>query len=71
MPWCQGCQRYLAAPTVTVDGACPQCGRPVQSRDTADAPRAPWHFKVLVAAAGGYLLMRAVQGVGWVLQNLP
>ncbi|HUR50056.1 MAG TPA: hypothetical protein VMY88_11100 [Acidimicrobiales bacterium] len=34
-----------------------------------ESPRAPWHFKVLVAAAGAYLGMRGLQGVGWLIQQ--
>jgi len=30
-----------------------------------DAPRAPWHFKLLVASATVYLAWRAVEGVAW------
>jgi predicted RNA-binding Zn-ribbon protein involved in translation (DUF1610 family) len=29
MPWCHTCDRFLAPPTVTVDGTCPTCGRAV------------------------------------------
>jgi len=81
MPWCEGCNRYLSSPTVNPDGSCPKCGRPVdqvaddQVAGTQPAvglnPRAPWHFKVLVGAAGAYLAMRAVQGIAWALQHIP
>ena len=30
MPWCTGCQRFLSPPTVTPEGRCPTCGRPVE-----------------------------------------
>lgn len=33
-------------------------------------PRAPWHFKLLVAATLAYLGLRAYQGVLWVLARL-
>jgi hypothetical protein len=29
MPWCDTCDRFLSPPTVTPDGRCPTCGRPV------------------------------------------
>jgi hypothetical protein len=29
VPWCASCDRFLSPPTVTPDGACPECGRPV------------------------------------------
>ncbi len=34
MPWCEPCSRFLSPATVTADGRCPTCGRPV-------APSAP------------------------------
>ena len=43
MPWCPSCDRFLSPPTVTPEGNCPQCGRPVEpgrSRppESGDAP---------------------------------
>jgi hypothetical protein len=57
------------------DGTCPQCGRPVEepavprSHPGADAAveddeRAPWHFKLLMAALVIYLGWRLVQLAG-------
>jgi hypothetical protein len=43
-------------------GVCPTCGR--QIADAQAEPRAPWHFKLMVAAVVIYLLWRAVQLVG-------
>jgi hypothetical protein len=49
VPWCPTCDRFLSPPTVTPEGACPQCGRPVEagrarppdgSGETPDAPPA-------------------------------
>lgn len=37
MPWCAGCDRFLSPSTVTPDGTCPRCGRPVDP----GAARAP------------------------------
>ena len=31
MPWCSTCDRFLSPPTVTPDGRCPTCGRPVEA----------------------------------------
>ena len=31
--------------------------------------RAPWHFKLLVAAIVLYLGWRAVEGVGWLIER--
>jgi hypothetical protein len=30
VPWCPSCERFLSPPTVTPDGRCPACGRPVE-----------------------------------------
>lgn len=30
MPWCPTCDRFLSPPTVTSEGTCPKCGRPVE-----------------------------------------
>jgi len=29
MPWCADCDRFLSPSTVSADGTCPSCGRPV------------------------------------------
>lgn len=70
MPWCEGCNRYLSSPTVKPDGSCPECGRPVGELATAQAPKAPWHFKLIAGAAAAYLVMRGVQGVAWVVEQI-
>ncbi len=31
MPWCPACDRFLSPPTVTPEGTCPKCGRPVEA----------------------------------------
>jgi hypothetical protein len=31
MPWCEPCSRFLSPATVTADGRCPACGRPVEA----------------------------------------
>jgi hypothetical protein len=49
MPWCPSCDRFLSPPTVTPEGTCPKCGRPVEAgrarppgvpAEPADRPRA-------------------------------
>lgn len=36
----------------------------------AERDRAPWHFKLLVAATAAYLGWRLVQGIVWVAEHL-
>jgi hypothetical protein len=31
VPWCATCDRFLSPPSVTAEGACPTCGRPVEA----------------------------------------
>ncbi len=68
MPWCEPCGRYLTPNSVDVDGSCPSCGNDVDPAPAADRAdpidqRVPWHFWVVIALAGCYLLWRVVQGV--------
>jgi hypothetical protein len=35
VPWCADCDRYLSPSTVTADGHCPTCGRPVEVGERA------------------------------------
>ncbi|HUQ38851.1 MAG TPA: hypothetical protein VM030_01730 [Acidimicrobiales bacterium] len=65
MPWCESCSRFLNPPTLTAAGACPTCGTVL-----AEPPTAPWHFKLLVGAAGVYLAFRFLQGIAWVVHQL-
>lgn len=71
MPWCEGCSRFLNPNTLQVDGTCPTCGREVADESAvkaaaaAEPQRAPWHFKLLVAATVIYLAWRLVQMIGW------
>ena len=58
VPWCEACSRFWTVDAVPDDRPCPSCG--------ADLPmtgeeKAPWHFKLLVAAVVVYLTWRAVQ----------
>ena len=71
MAWCQECDRYLTPATLTSEGTCPGCGKEVQHPPEHQlspvADRIPWHFWLLVGAAGIYLVWRAVQGVALLL----
>jgi len=69
MPWCDDCSRFWNPATLTPEGACPTCGRTIV-RGEAEAVKAPWHFKLLVAAAVAYLGWRAAQGVAWLVERV-
>ena len=51
-----------------VGGECPDCGRVIA--DAGDEPKAPWHFKLLLAAVVAYLAFRGWQGVEWVVERV-
>jgi hypothetical protein len=65
MPWCEPCSRFWTQPSMQPDGSCPTCGT-VLVEPVAE-PKAPWHFKLLVAALCIYLAWRLVQGIAWIL----
>ena len=65
MPWCEDCSKFWNPTSLQADGTCPTCGRQL-----AAPAKAPWHFKLLMAAVALYLGFRAVQGVDWVLERL-
>ena len=65
MSWCEECTQYWPPEQLDENGACPTCGSVV-----GDPPRAPWHFKLLVLAAAGYIAWRVVQMIGWVIDAL-
>lgn len=72
MPWCERCDRFLNPNTVTSDGTCPSCGRPVEvvasedSGDDVDEPvKAPWHFWVMIVAVSLYLGWRLIEAIIW------
>jgi hypothetical protein len=80
VPWCATCDRFLSPPTVTPDGRCPVCGRPVepgQAHRAEDHPPPgeeelgpiPLHLKILGVALVVYLGWRFIQGVDWVIQR--
>ena len=68
MPWCEDCSKFWNPPSMGSGGECPSCGRVIAEVD--GAPRAPWHFKLLLVAVGAYLAFRAWQGVEWVVQRV-
>ena len=84
MPWCATCDRFLSPPSVTPEGNCPNCGRPVEAgqahppRQEQEAPPTaeddigpvPAHLKILGVALVVYLGWRFFQGVEWVIQRL-
>jgi len=83
VPFCEACERHLTPTSMGADGSCPACGRVLppapsdgaapadRGADGADeAPRAPWHFKLLLFGLAGYLTWRGVQGVEWLVHRL-
>ena len=46
-------------------GRCPTCGTVI-----AEPPKAPWHFKLLLAAFVVYLGYRAWQGIEWLVHHI-
>jgi hypothetical protein len=80
VPWCEHCAKFLTPTSMGEDGSCPSCHRRVAPARPVDAStvdvkaiageedaRAPWHFKLLVAALVVYLSWRVVQMIGWIL----
>ena len=65
MPWCEACNRFFNPNTLLHDGSCPVCGTVI-----APPARAPWHFKLLLAAATLYLGWRAWQGIDWLVHHV-
>jgi hypothetical protein len=62
MPWCDDCEKFWTPNSLPPDGACPTCGRVIaEPPDT----KVPWHFWIVVVAAGLYLLWRLVDFVLW------
>ena len=51
---------------MNADGSCPTCGRVLAEPSTDAAPRAPWHFKLLVVAVCVYLGWRLIELIAWI-----
>jgi hypothetical protein len=82
MPWCETCSRFLNPNSLEADGSCPTCGRVVvdpeklatdraKASDGEVGQKAPWHFKLLIAAVVLYLGWRFVQVIGWIVTVQP
>jgi hypothetical protein len=68
MPHCDTCDRFYNPNTLKPDGSCPTCGRQLGERLTRfETERAPWHFKLLIAATVVYLTWRFAQMIFWVV----
>jgi hypothetical protein len=71
MPWCETCSRFLNPNSLNADGSCPTCGRvvaePAPPGASAETVKAPWHFKLLLAAVVIYLVWRVIQMISWVV----
>lgn len=66
MPWCDPCSKYYAPNSLTTEGACPHCGEDLSKQREEEVPsKVPWHFWLLLLAAGIYLGWRLVQGIMW------
>jgi hypothetical protein len=74
VPWCDRCSRFLTPSTVTVEGACPSCGRSVDPgrarpaatpADDEQPMPIPWHLKLLAGALAVYLGYRFLQVGEW------
>jgi hypothetical protein len=63
VPWCEECSKFWTPTSLHADGSCPGCGRTIATAEPE--PKAPWHFKLLVAAVIAYLAYRVVQLLGW------
>lgn len=57
VPWCEDCEKYWAPSAMTPEGQCPTCGRDLDAPQPpkSEDDKAPWHFKLLVAALVVYL----------------
>jgi hypothetical protein len=65
MPWCDDCSAHRRVVELGEGGACPGCGREL---DTTPL-HTPWHFKLLVFSLVIYLGYRAFQGVAWLVNR--
>ena len=66
VPWCEPCDRFWNPRSITPAGACPTCGRTVETpppQNTDTSQKVPWHFWLAITAAAVYLGWRAIQGI--------
>ena len=77
MPWCEQCAKFWTPSSMSAEGECPSCGRVLARAEPAapaaklsgadlremagESGKAPWHFKLMVAALAIYLGWRVVQ----------
>jgi uncharacterized protein (DUF983 family) len=68
--WCETCGASRTRDEVRegLAGApvCRTCGEEVEFTDEDEAPRAPWHFKVLLLGTIGYLIYRLIWFISWI-----
>lgn len=65
MPWCEPCAKYWTPNAMNDDGTCPTCGARVDdghehAAEAASDEKAPWHFKLMIAALTVYLGWRLI-----------
>jgi hypothetical protein len=70
VPHCDTCDRFYNPNTLTLEGACPVCGRPIgevgqEKISRFETEGAPWHFKLLIAITVIYLGYRFIQLIFW------
>jgi hypothetical protein len=75
MPWCPACERFLAPPSVTPEGRCPECDQPVEpgrARAAVDDPSGvpPQHARAPEELAPVPLHLKIIGGatvayLGW------
>ena len=72
MPGCEECARFYNPNTLDEAGDCPSGHHVADPPDGSEekAPRAPWHFWLLVVALSIYLGWRLIQGIIWVVGKL-
>jgi len=67
MPWCDDCSRFYNPNTLSDEGNCPGGHHVADPEAEKPAPKAPWHFWLLVIALVLYLGWRLIQGIEWLL----
>lgn len=75
MPWCEECSKFWNPTSLQGDGTCPSCGHTVATAAAGEkkkdaGPKAPWHFKLMIAAVALYLGWRLVEAVGWLIEAI-
>lgn len=78
--WCAQCNRLIMRDDLRRDDAgdarCPHCDVALLDHQDAavplaeDAPKAPWHFKVLLVGTVIYLIYRLIWFIFWISHRL-